>query len=224
MAEGHHHLEETRPEKLIEAIVHTLVDGGVHISRYPFHDFLQTELPHPEHSLRWLHVPVNNMGWVEVNSHILSMGIRLRPGLGAEFASDLHTQVVYMDTRIARSRRAVMDAKAATCPFSNDSTSSPLAPHGTFLHSIQSPPIPSTARGYTHPQRIHSCSGHYRTATWTDACGAEAEENEQSRATSSESNVDLELMREDSPVNTQHTLLTVFVGAKPSIVPSVLAN
>jgi hypothetical protein len=75
MTEVQHRLEETRPEKLICGIAHTLVDGEEHIDPYPFDEFLKTELPHPKHSLRWLHVPVNNMSWVEVSSNILSMGL-----------------------------------------------------------------------------------------------------------------------------------------------------
>lgn len=48
-------------------IIHTLVDGLVHIDVYPVNKFDRAELPYAgSHSLRWLHVPVNNMRWVEV--------------------------------------------------------------------------------------------------------------------------------------------------------------
>jgi hypothetical protein len=48
-------------------IVHTLVSAGVHINRYAIRDFLNTPLPHSDLKLRWLHVPVNNMDWVDVS-------------------------------------------------------------------------------------------------------------------------------------------------------------
>jgi hypothetical protein len=47
--------------------VHTPVDGDVYIDLYPVNKFDRTSLPYSEsHSLRWLHVPANNMEWVEV--------------------------------------------------------------------------------------------------------------------------------------------------------------
>ncbi|KAK3311667.1 uncharacterized protein B0T15DRAFT_508207 [Chaetomium strumarium] len=46
-------------------IVHTLVGADTDIVRYPVREFLETALPDSGFKLRWLHIPVNNMDWVE---------------------------------------------------------------------------------------------------------------------------------------------------------------
>lgn len=58
--------EEQYPQDFPIA-VHTLSNGDQYVDLYPMQSFLREDfaLPHPEATLRWIHFPVNHMGWVE---------------------------------------------------------------------------------------------------------------------------------------------------------------
>jgi hypothetical protein len=83
-------------------IVHTLVNGLVHIDLYPINNLDGAELPYSEsHSLRWLHVPANNMQWVEncmkawypnfAGLDNKSWALKLRPAL-SDIITPLHAR------------------------------------------------------------------------------------------------------------------------------------